>query len=94
MTRSNPALDALRRAVTGRIESGDAVAIVEVPAPHVMPANPHTGLINVTPGEVSDALAATVDVELVRPDGTLTVAGQVYVADMRTIGHEDCEVCA
>ena len=36
MTRSNPALDALRRAVTGRIESGDAVAIVEVPAPHVI----------------------------------------------------------
>ena len=36
MTHSNPALDALRRAVTGRIESGDAVAIVEVPAPHVI----------------------------------------------------------
>lgn len=32
---ANPALAALRRAVTGRIESGDAVAIVEVPAPHV-----------------------------------------------------------
>lgn len=32
----NHALDALRRAVTGRIESGDAVAIVEIPAPHVI----------------------------------------------------------
>lgn len=38
---SNPALDALRRNVTGRIESGDAVAIVEIPAPHVTtPADP------------------------------------------------------
>jgi len=59
----------------------------------VMPPHPHTGLINVTPGEIADALAATEDYPLVRPDGTLTDAGQRYVADMRTHGHEDCDLC-
>ena len=93
---SNPALDALRRAVTGRIESGDAVAIVEVPAPHVviMPPHPHTGLINVTPGEVADARAAEDGVTLVRSDGTLTPAGQTYVADVRRFGRELAEISA
>ena len=32
MTTTNPALQALRAAVTGRIERGEAVAIVEIPA--------------------------------------------------------------
>lgn len=41
------------------------------------------GMLNVTPEEVADARMATEDVELVRPDGTLTEAGQIYVADMR-----------
>lgn len=58
-----------------------------------MPPNPHTGLLNVTQEEAADALAATEDVTLVRPDGTLTPAGMLYVSDMRTIGHADCEAC-
>lgn len=58
-----------------------------------MPVNPHTGLYNVTPEEVADALAATEDFPLVREDGTLTPAGQEYVADMRENGHGDCDVC-
>jgi hypothetical protein len=41
------------------------------------------GTINVTPEEVEDARQATEDVELVRADGTLTKAGQLYVADTR-----------
>ena len=41
------------------------------------------GVINVTAEEVEDARAATEDVELVRSDGTLTEAGQLYVADVR-----------
>lgn len=48
-----------------------------------MPVNPHTGLINVTHAEVADARAATEGVALVREDGTLTTAGQLYVADKR-----------
>ncbi|AWY05830.1 hypothetical protein SEA_PIONEER3_2 [Microbacterium phage Pioneer3] len=59
----------------------------------IMPPNPHTGLVNVTPGEVADALAATEDVTLVREDGTLTPAGALYVADVRRYGHDDCEEC-
>lgn len=47
-----------------------------------MPPRPD-GMLNVTPEEVADARMATEDVELVRPDGTLTEAGQIYVADMR-----------
>ena len=49
----------------------------------VMPPHWETGLINVTPGEVEDARLATEDVELVRTDGTLTEAGQFYVASVR-----------
>lgn len=48
-----------------------------------MPPNPLTGKYNITHAEVADALAATEDIELVRSDGTLTTAGQWYVADMR-----------
>lgn len=69
------------------------MAIVEVPAPHVMPLNPHTGLYNVTHEEVADARAAEDGVTLVRADGTLTPAGQTYVADVRRHGHDDCEEC-
>lgn len=58
-----------------------------------MPVNPHTGLYNVTEDEVQDARAATEDVILVREDGTLTKAGQLYVADVRRWGHEECETC-
>ena len=58
-----------------------------------MPANPHTGLINITPDEVRDARMAEDGVMLVRADGTLTEAGQLYVSDMRTIGHQDCDRC-
>lgn len=58
-----------------------------------MPVNPHTGLYNITRGEFLDAVAATEDVPLTREDGTLTRAGQEYVADMRTRGHDDCEEC-
>ena len=54
-----------------------------VPEPVEMPVNPLTGLYNVTPEEVDDARAATEDVILVREDGTLTKAGQLYVADVR-----------
>ena len=32
MTTTNPALQALRAAVTGRIERGESAAIVEIPA--------------------------------------------------------------
>lgn len=48
----------------------------------VMPPRPD-GIINVTPEEVEDARLATEDVLLVRPDGTLTPAGMLYVADNR-----------
>lgn len=61
----------------------------------VMPVNPETGFVNVTPGEVADARAATEDVELVRKDGTLTRAGMLYVADLRRAGWDDltCPGC-
>lgn len=52
------------------------------------PVNPLTGLYNVTPAEVADARAATEDVPLVREDGTLTPAGQVYVSDQRHALHD------
>lgn len=58
-----------------------------------MPVNPHTGLYNVTEEEVQGARGAEDGVELVRSDGTLTRAGQVYVADVRRLGHEECETC-
>lgn len=48
-----------------------------------MPVNPHTKLYNITEGEFLDAVAATEDVPLTREDGTLTPAGQLYVADVR-----------
>lgn len=56
-----------------------------------MPVNPHTKLYNITEGEFLDAVAATEDVPLTREDGTLTRAGQVYVADMRRAmcSHDD-----
>lgn len=47
------------------------------------------GIINVTPGEVEDARMATEDVELVRSDGTLTEAGQYYVASVRRLTLEE-----
>lgn len=58
-----------------------------------MPVNPHTGLYNVTHVEFLDAVAATEDAPLTREDGTLTRAGQEYVADVRAHGHEDCYLC-
>lgn len=58
-----------------------------------MPVNPHTKLYNVTRGEFLDAVAATEDAPLTREDGTLTDAGQEYVADVRTRGHDECEIC-
>lgn len=60
----------------------------------IMPPNPHTGLVNVTPGEVQDARMATEDVLLVRADDTLTEAGQLYVADVRLRGHDGCDTCS
>lgn len=59
----------------------------------LMPINPHTGLYNVTHEEVEDARLATEDVILVREDGTLTKDGQLYVADVRSRGHEECDTC-
>lgn len=47
------------------------------------------GMINVTHGEVEDARMATEDVELVRADGTLTEAGQIYVASVRRLTREE-----
>lgn len=55
------------------------------------PANPITGLFNVTHEEVVDARAATEDVPLVRDDGTLTRAGIIYVAGQRRAAIESEE---